>query len=372
MNNPLVSILVTDVGLPALGHVIELARLLEPHCGVEVVGPDLGKGVNPMYQDAWPLKVIDSPRMYRWPNWLVEARKLEEACSGQIIIADKAFANTLGVALKAKRRSGKKVVLYLDEWDGAFLSEQDAGERWREKLKHLHHPLEGCWFDKWERKARGVDLVISSTTFLQKKFGGQLLDLGTDCKVFHPQEHPELRAELGLEGTPLVVFGGVARAHKGVEDIVDALPDDAHLLIVGPETDHARELMRSPRVHCTGAKQKAEMPKYLSLADVIALPMQPTSLGISQMPVKVFEALAMGKPVIGSAVSDLPRVLEGCGTTVPAGDVSALRQAIAAYLSNPVLASTHRGRARGKALEEYNVPVVSQKLWDMIRPLSLQ
>ena len=136
--NVRVSILVTDVALPALGHVIELARLLEPHVGVQVVGPDLGKGVNAMYRDAWPLTIVDAPRMYRWPEWFRDARRLLDACEGDVLIADKAFANTLGVALMGKRTQGKKVALYLDEWDGAFLSEMTGLERLIQKLPHFY------------------------------------------------------------------------------------------------------------------------------------------------------------------------------------------------------------------------------------------
>jgi glycosyltransferase involved in cell wall biosynthesis len=373
---PRVSILVTDVALPALGHVIELARLLAPHVPVEVVGPDLGKGLSPMYATAWPVLAVPCPRMYRWPEWFRDARRVADACQGDVLIADKAFANTLGIALAEKKRRGKKVAVFLDEWDGAFLSEQSPLRRGWEQIRHLHHPLEACWFAKWEKQLRRADLVIGTTTFLQENFDAQRLDQGVDCQVFRPADPLEVRAlkeRLGLAGKALVVFGGVARSHKGLAEILDALPPEAHLLVVGPETETVKALKadaaRGSRLACTGSVPKAEMPLYLDLADVIALPLRDTPLGQSQMPCKVFEALAMGKPVVATAVSDLPRILEGCGTVVRPDDPEALSRAIAAYLRDPLLASRHRAAARAKALRDFDRPVVSAKLWSMIRPL---
>ncbi len=373
---PRVSILVTDVALPALGHVIELARLLEPHVPVEIVGPDLGKGLSPMYASAWPVIAVPCPRMYRWPEWFRDARRVADACQGEVLVADKAFANTLGIALAGKKHHGKKAVAFLDEWDGAFLSEQSPLRRRWEQIRHAHHPLESCWFAKWEKQLRHADLVMGTTTFLRDKFGARLLDQGVDCQVFRPADPRESRAlkeSLGLVGKPLVVFGGVARSHKGLAEILDAMPPEAHLLVVGPETETVKALQDDPsrgsRLACTGSVPKAEMPRFLDLADVIALPLRDTPLGQSQMPCKVFEALAMGKPVVATAVSDLPRILEGCGTVVPPGDPQALGRAMAAYLRDPLLASRHRAAARAKALREFDRPVVSAKLWEMIRPL---
>ena len=212
--------------------------------------------------------------------------------------------------------------------------------------------------------------MIGTTTFLKDRFEGELLDLGTDCKRFYPQESSTLRAELGLKPeVPLVVFGGVARPHKGLEALVDALPEGVEFLIVGPETDFAKQLAMSPRVHCTGAQPKAEMPRFLSLANVIALPLRDDVLARSQMPLKVFEALAMGKPVVATEVADLPRILQGCGTTVPPGDKKALHDAIASYAHNPVRALEHGAHARAKALAEFDTPIVSQKLFDLLKPL---
>jgi glycosyltransferase involved in cell wall biosynthesis len=46
------------------------------------------------------------------------------------------------------------------------------------------------------------------------------------------------------------------------------------------------------------------------------------------MPCKMFEAMAMGKPIVASAVSDLPEVLEDCGKSAAPGDmVLGLRRA---------------------------------------------
>lgn len=57
------------------------------------------------------------------------------------------------------------------------------------------------------------------------------------------------------------------------------------------------------------------------------------------MPAKIFDAMAMGRPIVATAVSDIPDILsEGCGLIVTPGDVYALAEAIAYMLDDPAAA----------------------------------
>ena len=62
---PKVSFLVPDVFSPVLGPVTVLARHLAPEFEVEIVGPDFGHGICPMYRDSFLYKAIACPRIYR-------------------------------------------------------------------------------------------------------------------------------------------------------------------------------------------------------------------------------------------------------------------------------------------------------------------
>jgi glycosyltransferase involved in cell wall biosynthesis len=112
------------------------------------------------------------------------------------------------------------------------------------------------------------------------------------------------------------------------------------------------------------------MPNYLGLADLVVLPLNDDLLAQTQMPCKVFEAMAMAKPIIASAVSDLPLVLEGCGWTVPPDDAGRLARCIQWAFTHPEEAASQGQRARQKCMAQYSRQVVSSQLHAIIGKLT--
>jgi len=381
MSPAAVSFLVPDIHSPVLGPVTVLASHLIPDYEVEIVGPDFGHGVCPMYRDAFPYKVISCPRIYRWPDYFWESRHLAAALTGHVIVAVKAFATSLPVALQARRRRQAKVIAYLDEWDGALMARLSPTQKMMRWIKHVHHPVDDIYCPWVERLLPGCDHVLSTTTALQKRFGGAVLPMGVDLDVFSPRPKEEsirLRRELDLKDRNLIVFGGVVRPHKGIELILDSLaaignPSNA-LVIVGPVNEHVAALGANPAyapyLVAIGPRPKADMPNHLGLADLVVLPLNDDLLAQTQMPCKVFEAMAMAKPIIASAVSDLPLVLEGCGWTVPPDDAGRLARCIQWAFTHPEEAASQGQRARQKCMAQYSRQVVSSQLHAIIGKLT--
>lgn len=368
-----ISILVPDVGSPILGAATALAKHLQQAYQVEIVGPDLGSGVCAMYRDTFPYRVVPAPRLYRLPDFIWESRRLSRALDGDLIIAVKAYANTIPLAWWEKVRRGRRAVAYLDEWDGALFSMLNLRQKCRSALGNLHHPLEDIYYPWIEKLIPRLDTVLSTTTFLQKKFGGHLVHMGVDTDYFSPSAEAEVEAlkhELGLGSLKNIVFGGVVRPHKGIELILEALAQLGNaryrLVIVGPKNAHVEHLLAEERYRpylvALGARPKEEMPRYLSLADAIVLPLSNNLLAQSQMPCKVFEAMSMAKPVIASQVSDLPLVLEGCGRLVPPDDATALARAIDELFSNEAEARQLGLAAREKCIRLYSRDVTRNQL----------
>lgn len=383
----MISFLVPDISSPTIGAALKLAGYLESYYPTEIVGPDFGAGICSLYRDAYPFKSIPAGRLYRWPDYWWERRRLGAAVTGDMIIALKAFADTVPVALAAKRSRGAKVLIYLDEWDGALWAQKTAREKWTCLFKHAHHPMEECYHAWVERMIDRADGVVSTTTFLQRKFGGDVLHAGVDATFFCPQPREEvegLRKKQGLDGCRVIVFGGVVRPHKGVEDILTALHrlDDNRnrLLVAGPLTDHLEALMAVPHyrpyIAVAGAplsdqsgmnaEVHRKIPLYLDVGDLVVLPLRDTLLAQSQMPIKIFEAMAMAKPIIASAVSDLSLILEGCGRVVPPGDTEALATAIRDVLDHPEQAAVMGQAAREKCIQLYSRQVTERKLLDIV------
>lgn len=387
MSAPRVTFLVPDVGAPSVGVAVRFARCLAARHPVDIVGPDLGGGVCSMYRGSFPVTAVPCPRIYRQPDFRRDARRLRAAIRGDVIIAVKAFPDTVPLALAEKRRRGCPVLAYLDEWDGALAA--GLSPRWRlgEWLRHAHHPLESIHYPRVERLLPRTDGVLCSTTFLQRRFGGRIVHLGVDGSFFRPQPPGEvaaLKAELGLADARLIVFGGVARPHKGVEDILAGLrragDPRLRLLVVGPLTDYLRALMEREEnrglIHVAGdppdrlsdrnAEIHRRMPLYLDLGDLVVLPLQDTLLARSQMPCKVFEAMAMAKPIIASRVADLPLALEDAGLLVPPGDLDALGAAIRRVLDDPAAACAMGLRARERCLARYSQEVTARDWLDAV------
>lgn len=389
MDFPLISILCPDLRSPSLGAAVRLRQLLAPY-PVEIVGPDFGGGVCSMYQHEGPFTVVPGDRMYRVPEFWWQSRRIDRAVRGRLVIALKAYMNTVPVALRLRRTRGLRAGVFLDEWDGAVLSGLSRRQYTARLMSQARFPLEDAFYPFVERRIREADLVLSTTTALQRKFGGEVIAMGVDTQKFAPQPLEKiaaLRRDLGLDGFRVVVFGGVVRPHKGVEQILEAMillgREDLKFLVVGPVTDHLVDMMKDSRyeglIQVVGAPLSdrtginagihQRMADYLDLADAIILPLRDEPLARTQMPIKVFEAMAMAKPIIGSAVADLPVVLEGCGWTVPPDQAKALADALGRVLDDPAAAARAGQAARARCLERYSRDAVSRRLKALVEPL---
>jgi glycosyltransferase involved in cell wall biosynthesis len=326
-----------------------------------------------MYRDAYPFDVVPAPRLYRLPNYFPEAGKLIKAVRGDLVIAVKAVGSTVPLAWWMKVRHNRRAAVYLDEWDGALMARRPRRERVALALRHLHHPLNENYFPLNERLIPRLDGVISTSTWLQRRFGGAIVPMGVDPDAFHPptpDEAAAMRSEHGLAGFRLIVFGGVVRPHKGIDGILAAMVqsgiDDLRFVIVGPVNEHVRKLQEhpeyGPRIIALGPRPKAAMPRFLGLADLVVLPLQDDELARSQVPCKIFEAMATARPIIASAVSDLPLILNDCGWVVPPHDTAALAGAMREVFADPSEATRRGQAARARCLAEYSKPVAAAKL----------
>ena len=373
VQKPRISFLVPDISSPVIGPVTVLARIMESRYEVEIVGPDFGHGVCPMYRDTYPYRAISMPRLYRLPEYWWESRRLGHALTGDVLIAVKAYANTIPVVLREKKRRGIKALAYLDEWDGALQAMRPWPRRAAATFMNLHHPLDDWMYPRVERMIPRLDGVWSTTTWLQKRFGGQIVHTGVDTEFFRPppvETTEALKREYGLDSGKYIVFGGVVRPHKGIELILDALAQigrsEYRLVIVGPKNSHVEDLLQNERFRpylvALGSRPKEQMPAHLAMADAMVLPLSDNLLARSQMPCKVFEAMAMSKPIIGSSVSDLPLLLKDCGWIVPPDDTASLAKAIAHAFDNPDEMVKKGRAAREKCMSEFSISVCGARL----------
>ena len=89
-----------------------------------------------------------------------------------------------------------------------------------------------------------------------------------------------------------------------------------------------------------------DLPEHLAAADVVVIPQRNTSDTVGQMPAKIFDAMAMAKPIVSTRISDIPDVLGDCGYLVEPGNVQQLAEAMNHVFNHPEEALIKGKKAR--------------------------
>lgn len=175
-----------------------------------------------------------------------------------------------------------------------------------------------------ERYARRADLVLCSAPKLAKRmraFSDNVLYAPNvaDTAAFATalQDGPVDPAVAALPGPRLVFTGAIAEKKLDLPLLaqVARARRDWTIVLVGPvglgdpHTDVAA-LQAEPNVHLLGARRYEELPAVLRGADVALIPYRASELTASIFPMKVYEYLAAGRPVVATPLPALEGVSE--------------------------------------------------------------
>ena len=142
---------------------------------------------------------------------------------------------------------------------------------------------------------------------------------GVDTERFHPAITPIANAK--LTGKPVIGFTGSLKPWHGLEGLLESFRTlaprfpDAQLLIVGEGPmrgwieGFAAGSALADRIHLTGWIEHAELPHYVAAMNVAVAP-YPELDGFYFSPLKLFEYLAAGRPIIASAIGQITEILE--------------------------------------------------------------
>ena len=188
---------------------------------------------------------------------------------------------------------------------------------------------------------------------------------GVDVDLFRDRlDRTRARAELGLpDSAQLACFTGSLRPWHGLDTAIEAiatLPSDVHLVIAGDGpvrvelNRRAHDLGLDGRVHWLGQVAHREIPVVLAACEVALAP-YPALQEFAFSPLKLYEYLAAGIPVVASAIGQIPQALDGgrWGTLTAPGDSGALAAGIAGILRDPVAAQARAELAREYAMVEH-------------------
>ena len=371
-----VSILTPNVSSNALGRAYLLGQLLCHENEVEIIGPVLGRGVWP------PLKNIEENENItllpiKTRNLFSYVKYLKKNISSDVVYISKPVLTSFGIYELLKEKNGIPVVLDIDDWDlGFILDSVKKGYLGWYLFPGYHNNFKGLpdsyVLDKISETANIPKTV--SNSFLRRKFGGVIIPHTRDEKKFNPKRYPNeiSKEKLGLpQNKTVVMFFGTPRPHKGVKELILSFKEnelarrkEVMLLIVGTAMDkYSQEIQRlakkilGNRVRFIDYVPFSKIPQVVSAADIYVIPQIESESSKGQLPAKLFDAMAMGKAIISTNVSDIPNILDNAGIIIsgnPKRIVRELSHALIYLLDNPKIARSLGAKARKKFLRNYS------------------
>lgn len=167
----------------------------------------------------------------------------------------------------------------------------------------------------------------------------KMIRTGVDLTRFRPDlATAQLRAQWGLTASDVVLlFIGWLYEHAGVDTLMrqlSNLPANVKLLVVGTGEAEVRlktlcaELQLTDRVIFTGQQPYHLAPSFMALADVCTLYSTVNNITRHIVPIKTYEYMAAGRPVLASPLPGVERdVPSGNGILyIPESDLAAALQ----------------------------------------------
>lgn len=176
-----------------------------------------------------------------------------------------------------------------------------------------------------------------------------------------------LRRRLNLCGYKVIIYvGSLSLVSHAVDLLLEAFAivrqyeNQAVLLLVGGGEDYenlksqAASLGLGSHVRFVGRVPRELIPLYYRLADVSVDPVRNDVVAKFRSPLKIFESLAAGVPVVTGDIGDRRQYLDGgsAGKLVTPGDSHSLASGILEVLENPAMALQMR-RAAESVREKY-------------------
>ena len=371
-----IAVVCPNVSSNSLVRTYPIAKVLSRKHDVQVHGFAFGNGVFPPYRDSFE---YDTVRARRNPAFWLQVAALARRIEGDVVYAFKPVPSSLWVGLLAARRLGVPLILDVEDWEAGWYWDRqlpDLLKHWA----HVERPNALLWTWGSERLVGRCDQVFVVSRFLQRRFGGTLLRHGADTDDFDPGRwtSAKARAAVGLPEGRFAIFTGTPMRNKGLEDFLEALrlhgDPTIRLVIVGSFThDPAYEALlrrdHGDAIVFVGPRPHDEMPLYLAAADWVVIPQRVSRETVAQVPGKVFEAMAMAKPILATRVGDLPEILEGCAELAEPDSPESLAASLRRLVEDPDRAAGLGRAARARCVADFSWDAMERVLEESLARL---
>ena len=208
---------------------------------------------------------------------------------------------------------------------------------------------------------------------------------GVDLDAIHKAEATEgARARLQITpGTLVLVYAGILGHAQGLEVIMHAAErlknrSDVLFLLIGegPERAMLHQMQQDrgiTNVRFLGRLDRAEVLAILKESDAVVVPLRRNDLFLGAIPSKVFEALALAKPVllgVDGEARDL-FIREGeAGLFFEPGNGDALAEAVLRYADDRSLVQQHGDNGARYVRTNFDRSAISARLLEVLQRLT--
>lgn len=215
-------------------------------------------------------------------------------------------------------------------------------------------------FEKYENQiVKKVDFLIVATPHIYNRF--KKLNANTEIIRNYPINNFLIEEEKCVKRNEICYFGGISDI-RGINNILRAISNiDVKLNLAGLfESDNYKQLLMSypewNKVIYHGILSTQEMQKLLAYSKIGLVTLLPMINFIDALPVKMFEYMAAGVPVIASNFPLWKEIVEGnnCGICVNPTDPSEIGRAISYLLENESIALELGMNGRKAVIQKYN------------------
>jgi glycosyltransferase involved in cell wall biosynthesis len=193
--------------------------------------------------------------------------------------------------------------------------------------------------------ASKVDLVVGTSNKIVQKWTQThkntiLVSNGADVSAFQRARDTNLEIPEDLRAIPQPRIGYIGfvdgRFDVSLYEHVSSCRPDWNFVVVGPVNErnlNLSVLRQRPNLHFLGPRTRAELPAYLKGFDVCTIPYICNTLSESIFPLKLFEYLAAGRPIV---TTPLPELLPFVDYIRIGGTPDSFRESLESSLSTPL------------------------------------
>lgn len=208
---------------------------------------------------------------------------------------------------------------------------------------------------------------------------------GVDLEAIGQAEQagdPDLaRTRLGIAPNDLVLtYAGIIGHAQGLEVVLqaaDRLKDrrDIHFLLIGDGPEKAgllqlKERLKVPQVHFVDRMPRADLLALLRATDAVVVPLRRNDLFKGAIPSKIFEALALSKPVLLGVEGEARELFieEGrAGIAFDPENAEALAASVLQLDADREAMQRMGSSGKRYVLEKFDRQVISGRLWEALQ-----